>query len=131
MLPLLTDESAFFWTAGAEGVLRIQRCSACGHWQHPPLPLCPRCHSTEVAPQPVSGHGRVKTFTVNHQPWQREMAVPFVFAAIELAEQPELYVLSNILGPIEEVCSGMPVEVCFQQQEDVWLPLFRPREHTQ
>lgn len=125
ILPALEEESAFFWESGRDGVLRIQRCQSCSRWQHPPLPLCPSCHSDQVAPQPVSGRGTIKTFTINHQPWLPGMSVPFAFAAIELEEQPELYVLSNVLGPVEEVRSGMPVEVHFLQQEGVWIPLFQ------
>jgi hypothetical protein len=40
-----------------------------------------------------------------------------------------VYVLSNIVGcPPEEVRSGMPVEVIFEQHGDIFIPLFRPRE---
>jgi len=123
-LPELEPQTAFFWTSGAEGVLRIQRCAACGRWQHPPQPRCFACYSTDVAPQPVSGRGVVKTFTANRQAWTAATAEPFVFAAIELEEQAELYVLSNISGPIDAVRSGMPVEVFFKRQEDIWIPLF-------
>lgn len=124
-LPVLDDETGFFWTSGADGRLRIQRCEGCGRWQHPPLPRCSACHEERVAPAPVSGRGVVKTFTVNHQPWLPGLE-PFVFAAIELEEQAELYVFSNVLAPVESVRIGMPVEVCFEQHDDVWLPLFRP-----
>ena len=41
-LPALEPDPAFFWTSGADGHLRILRCGYCGHWQHPPLPRCPR-----------------------------------------------------------------------------------------
>jgi uncharacterized OB-fold protein len=81
-----------------------------------------------MAPAPVSGRGIVKTFTINHQAWSAGLTVPFVFAAIELEEQPELYVLSNVVAPVELVHAGMPVSVIFEQQDDVWLPLFRPIE---
>lgn len=124
-LPELEPVTAFFWTSGADGKLRIQRCGACGRWQHPPLPRCLSCHSDEVAPQPVSGRGTIKTFTVNAQMWTPAITEPFVFAAIELEEQAELYVLSNVDAPPEQVRSGLPVEVFFEQREDVWLPLFR------
>ena len=67
-LPALEPDTEFFWTAGAEGRLKISRCQACGRWQHPPLPRCPECHG-EAAPEPVSGRGRVATFTVNEQAW--------------------------------------------------------------
>lgn len=125
-LPLLEPETAFFWTSGADGQLRIQRCGDCGRWQHPPFPRCASCGSEAVAPQPVSGKGRVATYTVNHEPWYPGLEVPFTYAAIELAEQAELYVFSNVLGPIDAVQIGLPVMVEFEQREDVWLPMFRP-----
>ena len=51
---------------------------------------------------------------------------PFVIAAIELDEQSELYVCSNILCPTDAVHTGMRVKVCFEHHEDVWLPQFEP-----
>jgi uncharacterized protein len=125
-LPVLDAETGFFWTAGADGRLLIQRCAGCDRWQHPPLPLCPGCQSEQVAPAPVSGRGTVKTFTVNHQAWLPGLDAPFVFAAIELVEQSELYVFSNVIAPVEAVRIGLPVSVRFEQQDDVWLPLFEP-----
>lgn len=127
-LPELEPETAFFWTAGAEGKLKIQRCSACGHYQHPPLSLCPVCHSEQVAPAVVSGRGRITSYTINYEPWLPGLEVPFVFAVVELAEQKELYLFTNILAPVDSVCIGQSVSVCFEQQEDVWLPLFQPEE---
>lgn len=129
-LPLLEPLSAFFWTSGADGQLRIQHCDACGHYQHPPLVRCGGCHSADLAPKAVSGRGRVKTWTVNAQPWQRGVDPTFIFAAIELEEQAELYVLSNVLCAPDMVHSGMAVAVTFESQEDVWFPLFAPAEHA-
>ncbi len=127
-LPLLTRETEPFWTGGKDGVLLIQRCTCCGHYQHPSLPICARCRTETVAPSPVSGRGRVKTFTINHQVWLPGLDEPFVFAAVELDEQPELYVFSNILAVPDAVRSGMSVQVCFEHHEDVWLPMFTPLE---
>ena len=125
-LPALEPETRFFWRSGADGRLRILRCRQCGHYQHPPWPRCPVCGSEEVAPVAVSGKGRIKTYTINVQAWVPGLEAPFVFAAVELEEQPELYVFTNILGPVDTVRSGMRVEVTFEQREDVYLPLFRP-----
>lgn len=129
-LPELEPLSAFFWTSGAEGVLRIQRCGDCGRYQHPPTAICPVCRTDTMAPATVSGRGRIKTYTVNAQVWLQGMTEPFVFAAVELEEQEELYVFSNILAPPEAVRSGLPVTVRFEHQEDVWLPLFAPTENA-
>jgi uncharacterized OB-fold protein len=127
-LPLLTRETEAFWTGGKDGQLLIQRCTSCGLYQHPPLPICSACHTETVSPTPVSGHGKVKTFTINRQQWLPGLTEPFVFAAVELDEQPELYVFSNILAAPEAVRSGMGVQVCFEHHDDVWLPMFEPSD---
>ncbi|WP_232495966.1 Zn-ribbon domain-containing OB-fold protein [Novosphingobium kaempferiae] len=122
-LPRLEPETAFYWTAGAEGVLRIQRCTECGTYQHPPFPRCSSCGSEAVAPEAVSGKGRLASYTVNREAWVSGLAVPFVFGVVELAEQAQLYVFTNILA--DEVRVGMPLTVSFEQHDDVWLPMFR------
>jgi uncharacterized OB-fold protein len=127
-LPALTPETEAFWTGGKDGRLLIQRCTDCGRYQHPPLALCPVCRTETMEPTAVSGRGTVKTFTVNHQQWLPGLSQPFVFAAVELPEQAELYVFSNILAAPESVRIGLPVKVCFEHQEDVWLPLFQPED---
>jgi hypothetical protein len=125
-LPVLEPDTTFFWTAGEQGRMLIQRCTQCEVWQHPPLPRCARCGSEDVAPQQVSGRGRVASYTVNHERWVPGLDVPFVFGVIELEEQAELYVFTNVLAPVDAVRVGMPVDVVFEQYEDVWLPMFRP-----
>lgn len=127
-LPALEPESAFFWKSGEDGKLRIQQCSDCNRYQHPPWARCTACGSEAVSPTVVSGRGRIATFTINHEPWLPGLKVPFTFAAVELEEQAQLYVFTNILAPVETVRIGMPVTVSFEQHEDVWLPMFRPEE---
>jgi uncharacterized OB-fold protein len=82
-----------------------------------------------VGPAPVSGRGRVVTYTINHQAWKPELAQPYVVTIIELDDQPGLRLLSNLVGlPPEHVQINMPVQVVFEQHEDVWLPLFEKVE---
>ncbi len=123
-LPALEPDTAFFWQSGSDGQLRIQRCTSCGQYQQPPWPRCKTCHGEDLAPQVVSGRARIAACTVNHEPWLPGLDDSFVFAAVELAEQPELYLFTNILAPVEKVRIGMAVTVCFQQHDDVWLPMF-------
>jgi uncharacterized OB-fold protein len=109
----------------------IARCAACGVLAHPPLPRCPACGGRQMEPQAVSGRGRVASFSVNHQAWLPGLPVPFVFAAVELEEQAQLYVFTNIVNtPVEDVEIGMPVEVTFEAHEDVHLPMFQPRSNA-
>ncbi len=126
-LPELEAGSRFFWESGADGSLRILRCT-CGRFQHPPLPRCPVCGSRNAEPARVSGRGKIASFTINHQLWRPGLKVPYVFAAVELEEQSELYLFTNIIDCAPEVVRiGLPVEVTFEHQADVYLPLFRPR----
>jgi hypothetical protein len=123
-LPELHFENIPFWTAGARGELLIQRCRPCARWIHPPLPRCPVCFG-EVAAEPVSGLGRVVTFTVNHHAWFPGQEVPYVLAIVELEEQAGLRVVTRLVRTAaEDVRIDLRVRVCFEQVEDVWLPLF-------
>ncbi len=124
-LPALNADNRAFWQGGQQGELLIHRCSACSRFFHPPAPLCPRCASFDVAPVPVSGKGKVLSYTVNYQPWAPDLEVPYVVAIIELVEQSGLQFVSNVVGlPVTQVHIDMPVRVSFLNVEDVWLPLF-------
>lgn len=125
-LPELEPLTAFFWTCGEQGRLQIQRCAECAHYQHPPMPRCHACASSNVSPHPVSGRGSVQTYTINRQRWTPGMEVPFIYAAVELEEQAGLIVFSNILAAPDEINTGMAVQVTFERHEDVWLPQFEP-----
>ena len=147
-LPALTPETEFFWTSGADGRLRFLRCSDCYTYVHPPAPVCPSCSSRAVAPEAVTGRGTVLTFTVNHQPWGI-LEPPYVIAIVELAEQPGLRLTTNLVGIAPDdvrlhgspsqattprsgdrqsrrLHSGMAVQVRFEHDDDVYLPLFEP-----
>lgn len=127
-LPLVDDENRAFWQGGADGRLHLPRCQACQYWIHPPSPVCPICLSDDVADDTVSGNAVVETFTVNYRLWGQGMKVPYVIAIVQLVEQAGLRLTTNIVDiDPEAVTMGMPVEVMFEQDDDVWLPLFRPR----
>ena len=127
LLPRLDDTNEFFWTSGADGRLRVLRCQTCGYYINPPAPICPVDLSKDLAPEPVSGRATVHTFTVNHQQWIPGYDPPYVIAIVEIDEQRDVRLMTNVVGcPPEEVHIGMPVQVTFDQHDDVWLPLFEP-----
>lgn len=128
-LPQLDEDNRAFWTRGAEGELAICRCQTCQHYIHPPSAACPQCRSVELRAEALSGRGKVVSFSINHQPWVAGQEVPFVLAVVELEEQAGLWLTSNIVGcDPDSVFIGQSVQVCFEPQEDVWLPLFTPAE---
>lgn len=125
-LPALNAENSHFWQGGERGELLIYHCTPCDRFFHPPAPVCPHCASFDVTPRPVSGKGKVLSFTINHQQWIPNLEVPYVVAIVELSDQPGLQFVSNIIGcPPDEVRIDMPVSVTFMQIEDIWLPLFQ------
>lgn len=126
VLPALDDDNRFFWTSGAEGLLRFLRCRDCGYWLHPPAPYCPSCGGRDVAPDAVSGRGRVWSYTVNHHPWDGSPE-PWNIVLVELDEQPGLRLTSNLVGCAnEDLRIGMAVQVTFEENRGVWFPLFEP-----
>jgi uncharacterized OB-fold protein len=125
LLPRLDETNRYFWTSGEDGKLRFLRCQQCGYWLHPPAPRCPSCLSKELDVEAVSGQATLHTFTVNHQPWYPGLDPPYVIAIVELPEQEGLRLTTGIVGcASDEVEIGMPLQVTFEQYEDVWLPFF-------
>ncbi|MFA7587404.1 MAG: OB-fold domain-containing protein [Novosphingobium sp.] len=128
-LPVTNEDTHAFWTGGERGELMIYRCENCRTYVHPPAPFCPECESRKVGPEPVSGKATVATFTVNHRQWLPGLPVPYVVALVELDEDPTVRLPTNIVGiDPEKVTIGMPVEVTFEQVEDLFLPMFQPRK---
>lgn len=123
--PRVTERTEAYWRGGAHGTLQIARCQSCGHWLHPPQPVCPSCHGMSIEPEPVSGRGTVWSWTINRYRWSATLEPPYIVAEIELAEQPGLLVLSTVVD-CDEVSIGMPVRVDFDHVDDVWIPVFRP-----
>jgi uncharacterized OB-fold protein len=126
VLPTIEGRSAFFWTSGRDGALRVLRCDDCAYVIHPPVDYCPVCQSRRATPRAVSGRGTIYSFTVNHQPWDGVGDV-YVIGLVELDEQADVRLTSNIVGiDPADVRIGMPVEVEFEDHDPVFLPLFRP-----
>ncbi len=130
-LPELTPWTGWFWTSGADGVLRIQGCTECGTLVHPPVPVCPVCRSRSSSPTAVSGRATVVGYTVNRHQWHPDLPPPYIIAVVALAEDPSVRLTTNITGcDLDDIRVGLEVQAHFEQYEDVWLPLFEPTGTT-
>jgi uncharacterized protein len=125
--PSITRDSEFFWDGLNEHRLLVRRCSACGHLHHPPGPLCPQCHSSAWAPQPLRGRGIVHSFVVVHQPQLPGFDYPLPVVLVELEEGVRL--VGNLRDvELADVAIGLPVEAVFVEVEPGFvLYAFRPR----
>ncbi len=135
MLPTLNEQNRAYWTGGSDGQLHIDRCTQCESWVSPPVVDCPGCGGTLVS-RAVSGLGTVFTYTVNYQPFNPAVPVPYVIAIIALDEHPEVRIAANIVDcEPDSVHIGVPVEVRFERQEvggeDVYVPVFAPRKDSE
>ncbi|MGH0032286.1 MAG: Zn-ribbon domain-containing OB-fold protein [Myxococcota bacterium] len=129
VLPRVTERNAHFWQGGRDGELRFLHCGDCDTFVHPPAPVCPDCHRKGLGVRAVSGRASVLTFTLNHQPWVPSPDHPYAIAIVEIEEQPGLRLMTNVVGcAAEDVHVGMPVQVAFEEHEDVFIPVFRPRD---
>ena len=124
--PVLTEP---FWEATKRHELVIPRCKQCNEYFWYPRQACPNCLQENWEWTPVSGRGRLHTFTVVRQPANPIFAddVPYAYAMVQLDEGVSL--ISNIVEC--EVPDGlvvdMPLEVVFEDVTDeVTLVKFKP-----
>jgi uncharacterized OB-fold protein len=128
-IPGPDDLTLPFWEAAKERRLVVQRCRTCNYYNHPPRTVCDACLSQQLQFEPVSGRGRIQTFTVMHQRDVPgfESEAPFINIVVELDEQPMLLMVSNLpIAERERVRIGSPVAVEFEDRGNgVILPQFK------
>jgi uncharacterized OB-fold protein len=134
LLPDLADPTTNeFWLGCARGELLVQACGACGARRMPPRPMCPRCRSTAVTWEQMSGRGHVWSFIVPHPPLLPAFAAvaPYNAIVVSLDDDATIRFAGNLVasadGEINEIdpstiVIGEPVRVVFHQVEDVTLP---------
>ena len=117
-----------FWEAAKRHELLIPRCSACDRFFFYPRHTCPHCLSSDWVYAPVSGRGRVYSFTLVRRPANPAFGddVPYPYAVVELDEGPRM--VSNIVDcPLEAIEIDMPVHVRFDDVTPEWtLVKFAP-----
>ncbi|MBV8087305.1 MAG: Zn-ribbon domain-containing OB-fold protein [Chloroflexi bacterium] len=126
LVPGVTEVTRPYWEGTRAGQLLLQRCSACGHMWHPPLPRCPACHSEAFEWVPASGRGTVYSYAIVQHATHAAFAdkVPYMTALVQLEEGPR--VLTN-LRRCDAPAVGLPVRVVFEELADgTVLPQFEP-----
>ena len=128
-IPTVTPAMSEFFAAARTGVLKVQKCGACGALRFPAFELCSKCNSSKSSWVAVSGRGEVFSYNIMHQVYHPAFAgeVPYAVVVVELEEGCKF--VSNLLGvkPHEIKC-GMPVEVVFEKvTPEMMLPKFRLR----
>jgi uncharacterized OB-fold protein len=113
--PAVTEETAAFWAAAAQGRLLVERCAACGAESFPPRGMCRSCRGRVMVPFEITGRGHVYSYTVNYQRWLPELPVPYAIAVVEFPGHPGVRVAGRLRGCAPaEVAIGMVVDVGFE-----------------
>lgn len=113
--PAVTEETAAFWAAAAQGRLLVERCAACGAESFPPRGICRSCRGRVMTPAEITGRGRVYSCTVNYQRWLPGLEVPYAIVLVEFDDHPGVRVTGRLRGcPPQEAAIGMAVEVGFE-----------------
>jgi uncharacterized protein len=125
-LPKPTAASRPYWDAAKRHELVLQRCGACNSFIYYPRDRCPQCLSDQLKWQPVSGRGKVYSYTVVRRASTRSFAdKPYVLAIVELDEGVRM--TTNVEAPPEAIKIGMPVAVWFDDvTPDRTLVKFKP-----
>lgn len=124
-LPRPTPLSQPHWDGCREGVLRVQRCDACGSYVFISQPLCTACGSDGVTWVASAGHGSVYSFTAVHRAPHPAFRTPYLVAIVALDEGFEM--LANLECEPAHAAIGMRVRVAFRAVgEATSLPCFVP-----
>jgi len=128
-VPQANPDDQPFWDACARRELRIQRCTHCGRFRHPPVPFCGECGSGGIEWAAVPGTGTVFSYTIAHHPAHKALktAVPYNIVVVHLDEADDVRIVSNVIDASpEEIRVGMPVTLAWDEIEGgMFLPRFR------
>jgi hypothetical protein len=128
-IPVPNEWTKPFWDAARRGILELQRCQSCGHFQHPPYATCTQCVATDLRFEPVRGIGTIYAYTIMYHTGDKRFAsaVPYASIIVELDDAPGALLAGNLLeAPYTEAKVGRRVEVIFEKlNDDITLPQFR------
>ncbi len=124
-LPVTDDiDTGGFFEAAQRNELAIRVCDGCGAVLHMPRAYCHTCGSWEGHWQPVTGRGRVYSWTTVEHQVHPAFPVPYTVVLIQLDDVPAR--LIGYLPGAPELVEGQPMEVWFETLDDgVVLPQWR------
>ncbi|MBS0598217.1 MAG: OB-fold domain-containing protein [Proteobacteria bacterium] len=126
-LPAGSGLAGEFYRWCAQGELRFQRCSDCGHYRHVPRELCAHCGSPKWVWAPSSGRGKVFSWTEVVRPLHPAFAADAPYAPVIVEMEEGVRMLSRMLDCAPgELAIGMPVALALTRVgAEACLPCFR------
>lgn len=128
-VPIPAETDRPYWDALRERKLVFSRCTSCGSMTQRRPMVCTRCQGESFEWTQVSGRGTIYSFAIARETWVPAFRdeLPYVVAAVAIAEQPALIVTTNLVGDydFDELTIGLPVVAEFEPRGDVTLLQFR------
>jgi len=91
--PLISADAKPHFDGLTQGLLLLQRCTSCQHWQFPPGPVCTRCGCAGADWAAASGNGRIHSWVRYQRSFltEFETLIPYVVLAVHLDEGPVVF----------------------------------------
>lgn len=128
-VPWPTPETQPFWDKVRERELWLPKCADTGRFFFPPRAFSPFTGGA-VTWAKASGKAKLASFLINQRPspgWEGE--APYIIALAELEEGVRL--MTNLPGAPADPAAlaiGAPLELVFEEREDMVIPQFRLAE---
>jgi uncharacterized protein len=118
-VPVPDELSAPYWSAAADHVLVLARCSRCGQLTHPPDVVCALCQHPDPAFtfERVNGGGTIRSWIVVRQSFLPgfEDQLPLVLVDVALDAAAEIRLIGRLLAGDEATLTiGRRVQVAFE-----------------
>jgi uncharacterized OB-fold protein len=102
-----------FYKHLANGKLMAGKCTRCGKIHLPPRPLCDNCFSQQFTWIPVSGKGKLLTYTIIHiAPQQFQALAPYAVGIVQLENGLKIPGMISGIAP-EQLKIGMDLTIDF------------------
>lgn len=116
--PEIGPLGAPFWRAAGEGRVVAQHCATCGTHQHPPLPQCASCGTSDLSWAELPQEGTLYAYTVVTHATHVAFAdrVPYVIGLVDVV--PGVRMLALIEAEPSELRIGMPLHAVYRTFSD-------------
>lgn len=121
---LFSPYDAPMWESINQDCMKLQWCPQSDAFRYPPGPACPVCLSMEYEWRPISGKGRVISWTVFHRTYLAAYPAPHLVVAVQLEEGP-IMVSHMAHADLATLALDAPVRMIYVDHPDGYrLPSF-------
>ena len=114
LIPVDDDrDTGGFWQAARRHQLAILTCDQCAAVLHMPRAYCHTCGSWKSHWEPVSGLGRLYSWTTVEHQVHPAFPVPYTIVLVELSEQPGVRLMGYLPGA-PELAKGQAMRAWFE-----------------